>query len=137
MGPRVKFSVDPAAIERMDKQLISNDLGGRERIQWMVFKLGNESWDFVAEGKPSSDWWKKMTSHCKDGEGAHLIFRSGDGNTDAWIKFIPDTANIKSKTHFASASDSLFDDTRGAKHKIEIRDLADLTPSNPLLAPLM
>eukprot|EP01055_Gregarina_sp_Pseudo9_P001887 Gregarina_sp_Pseudo_9__1886@NODE_2293_length_1055_cov_11_919291_g2111_i0_p1_GENE_NODE_2293_length_1055_cov_11_919291_g2111_i0NODE_2293_length_1055_cov_11_919291_g2111_i0_p1_ORF_typecomplete_len119_score23_49Cofilin_ADF/PF00241_20/0_00048_NODE_2293_length_1055_cov_11_919291_g2111_i0627983 len=118
MGPRVKFTVDPAVVEKMDKQLFSNDLGGRERIQWMVFQMGNESWDLVAEGKPSKDWWKQMTSHCQHNKGTQLVFRSNNGSTDVWVKFIPDSANVKEKLLFSTASDSLFDDTRGTKNNL-------------------
>eukprot|EP01053_Blabericola_migrator_P004968 Blabericola_migrator_1__4967@NODE_2586_length_2570_cov_89_302437_g1619_i0_p3_GENE_NODE_2586_length_2570_cov_89_302437_g1619_i0NODE_2586_length_2570_cov_89_302437_g1619_i0_p3_ORF_typecomplete_len139_score35_86Cofilin_ADF/PF00241_20/1_2e08_NODE_2586_length_2570_cov_89_302437_g1619_i018112227 len=135
MGPRVKFAVDADAIERMDKQLISNDLGGKERIQWMVFKLGNESWDFVGEGKGGGKWWEKMFSMIKENQGAHFIFKSNDGHSDVWIKYIPDTAGVKEKTLFSTASDSLFDDTRQPKHKFEIREHEDLNASNPTLAP--
>eukprot|EP01057_Protomagalhaensia_wolfi_P002390 Protomagalhaensia_wolfi_Nauph_80__2389@NODE_2572_length_1049_cov_1517_559406_g2012_i0_p2_GENE_NODE_2572_length_1049_cov_1517_559406_g2012_i0NODE_2572_length_1049_cov_1517_559406_g2012_i0_p2_ORF_typecomplete_len139_score30_80Cofilin_ADF/PF00241_20/1_3e09_NODE_2572_length_1049_cov_1517_559406_g2012_i067483 len=134
MGPRVKFATDPEVIDRMDKQLISNDLGGRERIQWMVFKLGNESWDFVAEGRPTKNWWTEMFSYCQPTEGAHLVFRSNDGNSDVWIKWIPDGAAVKERTLFSTASDSLFDDTRGTKHKFEIRDTADLNTQYPPIA---
>lgn len=134
MGPRVKFSVDPTASETLDKQLISNDLAGRERVHYMVFKLGNESWDLITQGTRKAGWWEAIVKECPKNSGRQIIFRSEDDKTDVWIKYIPDDAPIKEKTHYATASDSLFDDTRGCKNKIEIRDLDDLKASNPQIS---
>ncbi|EZG44528.1 hypothetical protein GNI_146750 [Gregarina niphandrodes] len=126
MGPRVKFAVDPAASEMLDKQLISNDLGGRERIGYMIFKLGNESWDLVDHGKHGAGLLQKLVDACPANQGRHLIFRSADDATDVWVKYIPDECGVKEKTYFATASDSLFDDTRGCKKKLECREKDEL-----------
>lgn len=76
-----------------------------------------------------------MVSKVPQGEGRHLIFRAENGNTDCWIKYIPDTENVKVKTLFATASDSLFEKTRGCKNKLSIREYEELSESNPDLAP--
>ena len=134
MGPRIKFKVEPKAIEMLEKQLITNDLGGRKRIKWMIFQLGSESWDLLAYGEPTPDFFDKIVAYCPKDEGRQIMFRSADDKTDVWIKYIPDEASTKEKTHFATGSDSLFENCRTCKVKLEIRDHVELSKNNPDLA---